>query len=63
MQHRFKARCAPETLSLFAVAALMTAFAAGLFCADDSFRERREKPNCYVVAVRSGRGRSANRGL
>jgi hypothetical protein len=39
MQHRFKGRCAPETLNLFAVIALMAVFAAGLFCAGDSFRE------------------------
>jgi hypothetical protein len=39
MQHRFKDRCAPETLSLFAFIALMTVFAAGLFYAGNSFRE------------------------
>jgi hypothetical protein len=39
MQHRFKDRCAPETLNLFAVIVLMAVFAAGLFYAGDSFRE------------------------
>jgi hypothetical protein len=39
MLHRFKDRCAPETLNLFAVIALMVVFAAGLFYAGDSFRE------------------------
>ncbi len=39
MQPRFKGRCPPETLNLFALIALMVVFAAGLFYAGDSFRE------------------------
>jgi hypothetical protein len=38
MRHRFKDRCAPETLNLFAVIALMAVFAAGIFYAGESLR-------------------------
>jgi hypothetical protein len=36
MQHRFRERCAPETLNLFALIAVMALFAGGLFYAGES---------------------------
>jgi hypothetical protein len=48
MQHRFKERCAPETLNLFALIAVMALFAGGLFYAGEYLSAPRQTAQLVV---------------